>query len=82
MKIFTENKYSRFILKDGEVIDGIIVFCSFDRSNNKHYLVRDYQISAFNKAMNGDRDSARKLCERFEINRIRRSAALEGVCAN
>lgn len=82
MKIFTENKYSQFILKDGEVINGFIVFCTFDQSHKKHYLVREHNIQSFNRAMRSDRDTARNLCERFEIDTIRRSKALEKVFLN
>jgi hypothetical protein len=82
MKIFTENKFSRFVLKDGEVIDGLIIFHSFDQSYKKHYMVREHNIQSFNRAMRSDRDAARNLCERFEIERIKRSKALEGIFLN
>jgi len=82
MKIFTENKLSRFILKDGEEINGLIVFCTFDQSNKKHYLVREHNLNSFRMAMLGNRDTARNLCERFEIDRIKRSRPLENVFLN
>jgi hypothetical protein len=82
MKIFTENKFSRFILKDGEEINGLIIFCSFDQAGKKHYLVREQNLSGFRLAMLTNRDAARRLCERFEIDRIRRSSILEGMHLN
>jgi hypothetical protein len=82
MKIFAENKFSQFTLKNGEVITGFIIFYSFDQSSKKHYLVREHNITSFNRAMRSNRDEARTLCERFEIDSIRRSKILPSVYLN
>jgi hypothetical protein len=76
MKIFTENRLSEFILRDGEVIHGLIVFMSFDASYKTHYLVREHNLSSFRKLLNTDRQAARHLCERFDLDRIRKSKPL------
>jgi hypothetical protein len=76
MKIFTENRLSEFILRDGEVIHGLIVFMSFDSSYKSHYLVREHNLPSFRKLMNSDRQAARHLCERFDLDRIRKSKPL------
>jgi hypothetical protein len=77
MKIFTENLFSEFILKDGEVIHGLIVFMSFDGSYRSHYLVKDYNLASFRRLLNTDRQGARKYCERFDIDRIKKSRVLK-----
>jgi hypothetical protein len=79
MKIFTENQFSQFILRNGEVLNGVVTFCSFDQSHKKHYFIHEHNIQSFNKAMRSDRTAARSLCERFEIDSIRRSKVLETV---
>lgn len=76
MKIFTENRLSEFILRDGEVVHGLIIYMSFDSSFKSHYLVREHNLQSFQKLINSDRQAARHLCERFDLNRIRKSKPL------
>lgn len=77
MKIFTENMLSEFILRDGEVIYGLIVFMSFDGSQKRHYLVKEHNLDSFHRLLNNDRFAARRLCERFDIDRIKKSKPLK-----
>jgi hypothetical protein len=76
MKIFTENRLSEFILRDGEVIHGVILYMSFDKSYKNHYLIREHNVPGFMKLLNSDRQAARHLCERFDLDRIRKSKPL------
>ncbi len=76
MKIFTENRLSEFVLRDGEVIHGLIIFMSFDANYKSHYLVREHNLCNFHKLLNTDRQGARHLCERFDLDRIRKSRIL------